>query len=413
MPTLKVELKELHDGQLNVLESCARFNVLNIGRRWGKTTLAVNELLIQPALDGYPVAYFSPVYSDLHEVWMEIKNILFPVIKSKNEQQKQIELITGGKIDFWSMDNPDSGRGRHYKRVVVDEAEKAPKFKQAWQGTIRPTLTDMRGDAWILSTPKFGKTYFKELFGHGRSGIKDWASFNLPTATNPHIDPEEIESLRETMDEMYFRCEILAEDVDLSARPFAYAFDAHKHVIGCAYDPRNELCLSFDFNVDPITCIAAQHTGIGHGIKIIKEYRLENSDIYELCSRIKADFPKALILVTGDASGAARSALTRGNINYYQVIRQELGLGSGQMRQPNINPAHKDVRVLINSLLSNTDLIIDPSCKFLIQDCRYVEANDEGGLDKSKEKTEAKIGHLFQAWYYYLNTFHGKFLKMI
>lgn len=413
MPNLQVELKQLHDGQLNVLESCARFNVLNIGRRWGKTTLAVNELLIQPALDGHPVAYFSPVYSDLHEVWQEIKTILFEVIRTKNEQQKQIVLITGGVIDFWSMDNPDSGRGRHYKRVVVDEAEKAPKFKQAWQGTIRPTLTDLKGDAWILSTPKFGKTYFKELFALGRDGTKDWASFNLPTATNPHIAPDEIESLRATMDEMYFRCEILAEDVDLSMRPFAYAFDANRHVEGCGFVPQLELCLSFDFNVDPITCIVAQHNGIGSGIKILKEYRLENSDIYELCARIKSDYPKALMLVTGDATGQARSALTRGNINYYQVIKQELGLGQGQMRQPAINPAHKDVRVLINSLLSNTDIVIDPSCKYLIQDLKYVEANDEGGLDKSKEQTAAKIGHLFQAWYYYLNTFHSKYIKMV
>ena len=413
MATVQIQLKDLHDGQLSVIDNCARFNVLNIGRRWGKTTLAVNELLIQPALDGFPVAYFSPVYSDLHEVWQEIKTILFEVIRSKNEQQKQIVLITGGVIDFWSMDNPDSGRGRHYKRVVVDEAEKAPKFKQAWQGTIRPTLTDLKGDAWILSTPKFGKTYFKELFSFGRDGVKDWAAFNLPTATNPHIDAEEIESLRATMDEMYFRCEILAEDVDLSMRPFAYAFDAQRHVVGCGYEPRLELCLSFDFNVDPITCIAAQHTGIGTGIKVLKEYRLENSDIYELCARIRSDFPKALMLVTGDATGQARSALTKGNINYYQVIRQELGLGQGQMRQPSINPAHKDVRVLINSLLSNTDIIIDPSCKYLVQDLKYVEADDEGGLDKSKEQTAAKIGHLFQAWYYYLNTFHGRFIKMI
>lgn len=413
MSNLQVELKQLHDGQLNVLESCARFNVLNIGRRWGKTTLAVNELLVQPALDGHPVAYFSPVYSDLHEVWQEIKTILFEVIRTKNEQQKQIVLITGGVIDFWSMDNPDSGRGRHYKRVVVDEAEKAPKFKQAWQGTIRPTLTDLKGDAWILSTPKFGKTYFKELFALGRDGVKDWASFNLPTATNPHIAPDEIESLRATMDEMYFRCEILAEDVDLSMRPFAYAFDASRHVAGCGFVPQLELCLSFDFNVDPITCITAQHNGIGSGIKILREYRLENSDIYELCARIKSDYPKALMLVTGDATGQARSALTRGNINYYQVIKQELGLGQGQMRQPAINPAHKDVRVLINSLLSNTDIVIDPSCKYLIQDLKYVEANDEGGLDKSKEQTAAKIGHLFQAWYYYLNTFHSKYIKMV
>ena len=41
----------------------------------------------------------------------------------------QIELITGGKVDFWSLEEPDSGRGRKYKVAVVDEAEKAKKLR--------------------------------------------------------------------------------------------------------------------------------------------------------------------------------------------------------------------------------------------------------------------------------------------
>ena len=32
-----------------------------------------------------------------------------PVTKRKDEQVKQIELITGGKVDFWSLAEPDSG----------------------------------------------------------------------------------------------------------------------------------------------------------------------------------------------------------------------------------------------------------------------------------------------------------------
>lgn len=202
---VSVHLKDLHNGQTQVLSQAQRFNVLNIGRRWGKTTLAINELIIQPALDGFPVGYFAPTYSDLHDVWIEVRSILHDVISVKNEQQKQLRLITGGIIDFWGMDNPDSGRGRHYKRVVVDEAEKAKKFNEAWQGTILPTLLDLGGDAWILSTPKFGQTYFKQLFKHGREGKTGWASFNLSTYSNPHIDHSELEMIRQTMDELSFR----------------------------------------------------------------------------------------------------------------------------------------------------------------------------------------------------------------
>jgi phage terminase large subunit-like protein len=181
-----IKLKELHTGQTKVLTDSSRYNVLKIGRRWGKTTLAVNELLPQVALDGKPCAYYAPTYKDLNDVWIELKTALKDVIESKNEQTKQMRLITGGVIDFWSMDEPDSGRGRKYARVVIDEAEKAKKFREAWNQTIRATLLDFKGDAWILSTPKFGQTYFKELFN---KEDESWSAFNLSTYDNPHIDP--------------------------------------------------------------------------------------------------------------------------------------------------------------------------------------------------------------------------------
>jgi Terminase large subunit, T4likevirus-type, N-terminal len=405
---LQVRLKILHEGQTDVLLRSERFNVLNIGRRWGKTTLAINELIIQPALDGFPVGYFAPTYSDLHDVWIEVRSILHDVISVKNEQQKQLRLITGGVIDFWGMDNPDSGRGRHYKRVVVDEAEKAKKFNEAWQGTILPTLLDLKGDAWILSTPKFGQTYFKQLFKHGRDNKPNWASFNLSTYSNPHIDRDELEMIRQTMDELSFRCEILAEDVDAVNNPFAYAFDEKKHVHSCSYNPSQEIALSFDFNVDPVTCIAAQDDGTT--MRIIKEWAITNGDIYQLTDLIMASYPTALFLVTGDATGAARSAVTQGNINYYTVIQSKLGLGRGQMRQPRINPSIRDSRVLVNSILQNYPVIIDPSCEGLIRDLKYVQVDGDQNIIKDR-KDESRKADLLDGFRYYLNTFKHDFVK--
>lgn len=408
MSELQIRLKTLHEGQSDVLSRSERFNVLNIGRRWGKTTLAINELIIQPALDGFPVGYFAPTYSDLHDVWIEVRSILHDVISVKNEQQKQLRLITGGVIDFWGMDNPDSGRGRHYKRVVVDEAEKAKKFNEAWQGTILPTLLDLKGDAWILSTPKFGQTYFKQLFKHGKDGKPNWASFNLSTYSNPHIDRDELEMIRQTMDELSFRCEILAEDVDAVNNPFAYAFDEAKHVKPCEYNLHQEIMLSFDFNVDPVTCIAVQDDG--NSMKVIREWAISNGDIYQLTDQIMATYPSALFLVTGDATGAARSAVTQGNINYYTVIQSRLGLGRGQMRQPRINPSIRDSRVLVNSILQNYDVSIDPSCEGLIRDLKYVQVDADQNIIKDR-KDESRKSDLMDGFRYCLNTFKHDFVK--
>jgi hypothetical protein len=410
MMELQVHLKKLHSGQAKVLSDASRFNILKIGRRWGKTTLAVHELIPQLAIDGKPVAYFAPTYGDLHDVWHELKFILMPIISEKNEQQKQMRLITGGVIDFWSMDNPDSGRGRKYARVVVDEAEKASKFKEAWQNTILPTLIDYGGDAWILSTPKFGDTYFKRLFANGKEQ-DDWSSFNLSTYQNPTIRPEEIEIVKRSMDELSFRCEILAEDVDITRNAFAYAFDESKHIRECKCNPSHFVTLSFDFNVDPITCTASQH--YDNTKFFIKEFRLENSDIYELCQRIRASFPQSTFMVTGDATGRNRQAISRGNLNYYAVIKYELKLGDGQFKQGNVNPSVADTRVLMNSMLQNYNIYIDPNeCPYLIRDLKYVEVDDKGDIKKDRS-SETRKADLLDCMRYDLYTFHRDYIKQI
>ena len=407
MSDLTLRLKRLHAGQEKVMAKAARYNVLKIGRRFGKTTLAVNELLPQIALDGKPCAYYAPTYKDLHDVWLELRTVMADLITSKNEQTKQMRLITGGVIDFWSMDEPDSGRGRKYARVVVDEAEKARKFREAWTQTIMPTLMDYKGDAWILSTPKFGQTFFKELF---HKEDPTWQRFNLSTYDNPHIDEAEIDHLRQQLDDLTFRCEILAEDVNMASNPFTYAFDAAKHVTSVQYDHRYHLHLSFDFNVDPITCIAVQH--IDGCIRVVKEFYLRNSDIYQLCEAIIAAFPKATYIVTGDATGASRSALTSGNYGYYDVVARQLGLGRGQMKQPAVNPSIRDTRVLCNSLLQNYCVQIDKECQWLIKDLQYVEVDDEGDIIKDR-RTDLRKADVLDCFRYYCNSFHRDWIRLL
>jgi len=405
---VQIKLKRLHEGQIDVLQNAKRFNVLKIGRRWGKTTLAVNELLIQPSLEGFPVAYFAPTHKDMADVWSELKDILRPIIKVKNEQLHQMKLLTGGVIDFWSMDNPDAGRGRKYKRAVVDEAEKAAKFKEAWQGTILPTLMDYGGDAWILSTPKFGQTYFKTIHSNHTTN-PSWASFNLSTYSNPYIAHSEIEEIKNTMDDLSFRCEILAEDVDVSNNPFAYAFDESKHVVdNIEYIPNAILYLSFDFNKDPITAIACQHNGFN--VSVIKEFSLKNSDIYELCDRINAAYPNGSFIVTGDATGRNRTALVRGNLNYWTVVKNKLRLTDTQLKVGSINPSVADTRVLLNSMLQHDYVKISRNCPILIRDLKYVEVDENGDIKKDRSNVNKEADQL-DCLRYELFTFHRNYLK--
>ncbi len=162
------------------MDNRKRFNVLKCGRRFGKTELC-QELILESFEKGQYVGYFSPTYKDLYEVWKTTLNNFYNVIKSKSETIKQIVFVNGAKVDFWSMDEPNSGRGRKYHRVLIDECEKASKFQEAWEQAISPTLTDYGGDAYFLSTPQFGETYFKRLCKQENQMPEQWKTFVYST----------------------------------------------------------------------------------------------------------------------------------------------------------------------------------------------------------------------------------------
>src|SRR5262245_48420925 len=107
---IRVKLPRLHPAQAKVMQEAKRFNVVSCGRRWGKTVLGMDRL-IRLALQGKPVAWFSPSYKLMADTWRELQHLLKPVTISKNEQEKRLELTSGGSIDLWSLDSVDSGRG--------------------------------------------------------------------------------------------------------------------------------------------------------------------------------------------------------------------------------------------------------------------------------------------------------------
>lgn len=382
-------LPTLHQGQEYIFANAKRFNHLRCGRRFGKTTLI--EELSSVSLDGWPVGIWFPTYKDLSEVWKDLKKAYKPIIKRKDEVLHQIELIVPGArhdctalIDCWSMEDPDSGQGRKYKRAIIDEGAKAKKIYQAWENTIRPTLTDLEGDAYIMSRPK-GKNNGFYLIEEKHQQFKNWAFFHFTTYDNPHINPDEIEEAKQQLDDITFRQEYLADYVDANDRPYLYSFDEKIHVID-DYKPNPHLPIicSFDFNKDPMTCLIGQQTDLWT-VTAFDEIDLSNGSTPEVCDIILAKYSQWLnsIDVTGDATGRNRSALTVGNLNHYRIIKDKLRLHDNQIRVPKQNLALSDSRVLCNSVLKNANFRITKSCKKTIKDMTMAMVDNEGELIKN------------------------------
>jgi hypothetical protein len=246
MRELRLELPRPHPAQREVIEEAKRFNTVCCGRRWGKTVLGLDRL-IASALKGAPTSWWAPSYRTLQDVWREANNTLAPVIIDKSESEHRLQLTGGGTVEFWSTDAAgDSARGRKYGVAVVDEAAMVANLEQFWQATLRPMLADLRGAAWFLSTPK-GLNYFKTLFDRGQDPQRtDWASWHMPTASNPFIDPAEIEAARQDMSEMSFAQEFLAQFVSWEGQVFRRILEAATapegveredgHVYACGVD---------------------------------------------------------------------------------------------------------------------------------------------------------------------------------
>lgn len=219
MPEITLTLPRLYAQQRQVMDEARRFNVLACGRRWGKTEL-VKGVLIEPALRGKPAGYFAPSYKLVLEVWSGLLRTLAPVITRRDFSQKRIELITGGVIEMWTMDDPDAGRSRKYAAAVIDEAGLVPNLMTIFQEAIRPTLMDMGGSAWFPGTPKGHNDFYQlyELAGQRA----DWNRWQRPTHDNPFIERSELDAAKDDMTEDRYRQEILAEFLEDGAGVFRY-----------------------------------------------------------------------------------------------------------------------------------------------------------------------------------------------
>lgn len=309
MRTLTVRLPRPHPGQAELLRSMRRFNVLCMGRRFGKTTLGVHRLT--PALHGLPVAWFSPTYKMLEDVWRDVKHAYAETIARKDETQKRLELRTGGVIDMWSLDRADSVRGRKYAHIVVDEAAMIPKLDEAWQAAIRPTLTDYQGSADFYSTPK-GRNFFHDLHQRGQGRDPEWFSATAPTTANPFINPSEVEAARAELPELIFRQEYLAEFVDAAGARISRAWLAHA-------TPPDGLEISMGVDLAISTKTDADYTAA------VVLGRASDGTLYVLdAQRVRAPFHEVLRFIESMAGKWSPRVIAIEQVQYQAAVIQEL-----------------------------------------------------------------------------------------
>lgn len=206
---------DLHTAQKTVAKDSHRFRVLNAGRRFGKTILAIEEM-IGVAVSGNDrnIAYFANTYAQARDIcWKELKKRTHPIQVSANESRLEVIVRTkdGGEstITLRGWESVETSRGQKFDFLVLDEVAMMRNFWVNWREVLLPALTDTRGSVLFISTPK-GFNHFYDLYNMEREDT-NYKSFHATTYDNPHISDEDIDVLKSSTTEDAFAQEYLAD----------------------------------------------------------------------------------------------------------------------------------------------------------------------------------------------------------
>lgn len=203
----------LHSAQNDIANCQSRYRVLCCGRRFGKTTLAAEEIKAIAIYRTSRVCYIAPTYQQARDIaWEALKAGLHGATIQANESR--LELRIRNRKDGESIiilrgwESIETLRGQAFDFVVIDEIAMMRNFWLNWNEVIRPTLTDKKGSVLFISTPK-GFNHFYDLYNMQEKD-SDYKSFHFTSYDNPHLPKDELDKAKKELPEDQFAQEYLA-----------------------------------------------------------------------------------------------------------------------------------------------------------------------------------------------------------
>jgi hypothetical protein len=194
----------------------ARFVVLALHRRAGKTEIALKKLLdaaVKCDLELPLYFYVAPYLKQAKIIaWARLKQMVGPLLPHGMVEINESELAVtfrhnGAIIRIFGADNPDAMRGVRLDGAVIDEV--AQIKPEVWDEIVQPALSDRKGWAWFIGTPK-GINLFSSLF-FAADNKADWARARYTVYDTDALDPVEVERLRTSMSDTAWSREYLCD----------------------------------------------------------------------------------------------------------------------------------------------------------------------------------------------------------
>jgi len=262
----------------------ARWSAIAAHRRAGKTVACVADL-VDSALRHTGVdprfAYVAPTYSQAKDIaWGYLKRFTTAIPGvSVSESELSVTLPNGGRIRLYGAENYDRMRGLYLDGVILDEY--ALIDPRAWPEVIRPALSDRRGWAVFMGTPKGQNDFYAKVQEARRE--EGWFHLVLKSSESGLLPADELADARRSMSQEQFDQEY--ECSFEAAVPGAYygklmrAADDEGRIGRVPHDPAMQVETWWDLGVGDATTVWFVQRAPGGEVRVIDYYEAQGEGL--------------------------------------------------------------------------------------------------------------------------------------
>lgn len=380
----------LTPAQKQIAKDTTRFRVINCGRRFGKTTLAVEEIKGKALSKPSRICYIAPTYQQARDIaWQMLITELKPIILKINESRLEftVRTVKGGEtiIQLKGWESIETLRGQKFDFLVIDEVAMMRNFWINWEEVIRPTLTDNRGEVMFISTPK-GFNHFYDLYNKEQSDT-DYKSFHFSSYDNPYLPKEELDKAKEELTEDRFAQEYMGDfrkTEGLVYKEFSRTLHLYKEE-----KTFNQILVGVDFGYTNPAAVVKIGIDYDNTFWVESEsYKTQQTD--EQIAETVASFKPNIVYPDPEAPEKVQTLRTKG-LNVHDVIKGKDSIRTGIDK--------------VRELFKQGRLRINANCVNLIWELETYHYPDRMPGKNEYENPEKENDHLVDALRYALMTY--------
>lgn len=235
-----------------------RWAALVAHRRAGKTVAVVNDLIkgaLTCPLENPRFAYLAPTHGQAKDIaWEYVKKFSrsIPGVQF-HESELRADYPNGGRVRLYGAEAAERMRGLYLDGIALDE--NADMDPSVWPEIIRPALSDRKGWAVFIGTPK-GQNAFHEICQRAKES-DDWFFAELKASQTGIIAPEELADAKRDMTREQFAQEYECSfEASVVGAYYADELEAAKErITAVPHDAATSVRTYWDLGLDDATAV--------------------------------------------------------------------------------------------------------------------------------------------------------------